>query len=117
MEDTSRRGLWNLFAESRPASQTAPVWIVVTIRSDGCLHLKPVGVFFSVGILFGNLNALAMGYYRYMLTKIRDRIQDMVERDMTLEEVKATPPTLDYDARQPWTPFIEAVYRGVGTSE
>ena len=55
--------------------------------------------------------------YRDMLTIIRDRVQDMVKKGMTLEQVKAAKPTLDYDARYGatsgfWTTemFIQAVY-------
>ena len=53
-----------------------------------------------------------------MVTIIRDRVQDVVKRGQTLEQVKAAKPTLDYDARWgatsgPWTTdmFIEAVYK------
>lgn len=56
--------------------------------------------------------------YRDMITIIRDRIQDLVKKGKTLEEVKAAKPTLDYDpvfgsTTGPWTTgqFIEAVYR------
>jgi glyoxylase-like metal-dependent hydrolase (beta-lactamase superfamily II) len=59
-------------------------------------------------------------YYRNMLAIIRDRIQDMIKRGMTLEEVKAAQPTRDYDARYggqtgAWTTekFIEAAYRSL----
>jgi cyclase len=50
--------------------------------------------------------------YRDMIVIIRDRIQDMVKRGMTSDQVKAAQPTLDYDPRygNP-TAFIEAVYR------
>jgi cyclase len=50
--------------------------------------------------------------YRDMVVIIRDRIQDMIKRGMTLDQVKAAQPTLDYDTRygNP-TAFIEAVYR------
>ena len=37
--------------------------------------------------------------YRDMTTIIRDRIQDLVKKGMTLEQVKAAKPTLDYDGR------------------
>jgi glyoxylase-like metal-dependent hydrolase (beta-lactamase superfamily II) len=37
--------------------------------------------------------------YRDMLTIIRDRIQDLVRKGMTLEQVKAARPTRDYDGR------------------
>jgi cyclase len=55
--------------------------------------------------------------YRDMLTIIRDRIHNMVERGMSLEQVKAAKPTFDYDGEfgsdtGPWTTgmFVEAVY-------
>ena len=53
--------------------------------------------------------------YRDMIYIIRDRIQDMVKRGMTLAQVKAAKPTLDYDGRygDP-SAFIEAVYNEVG---
>ena len=58
--------------------------------------------------------------YRDMLQIISDRIEDMVAKKMTLDQVKAAKPTLDYDGRYgsdtgPWTTamFIEAVYRDV----
>jgi glyoxylase-like metal-dependent hydrolase (beta-lactamase superfamily II) len=56
--------------------------------------------------------------YRDMVTIIRDRIEDLVKKGRTLEQVKAAKPTLDYDGRYgsdsgPWTTamFIEAVFR------
>src|SRR5205814_3302330 len=55
--------------------------------------------------------------YRNMVTMIRDRIQDLIKKGMTLEQVKAAKPTLDFDGRYgsktgPWTTdmFIEAAY-------
>jgi len=58
--------------------------------------------------------------YRDMLVIVSDRIRDMVGRRMTLDQVKAARPTLDYDGRYgsdtgPWTTamFVEAVYRDV----
>ena len=61
--------------------------------------------------------------YRDMLVIIRDRIKNMVEKKMTLEQVKAARPTLDYDARYgsdtgSWTTamFIEAIYREMSGS-
>ncbi len=57
-------------------------------------------------------------WYRDMLVIIRDRIQDMVARKMTLEQVKAARPALDYEGRYgaetgPWTTamFVEAIYK------
>jgi hypothetical protein len=55
-----------------------------------------------------------------MLVIIRDRIQAMINRNASLEEVKAARPTIDYDTRfgansGPWTTdmFIEAIYTGL----
>jgi cyclase len=50
--------------------------------------------------------------YRDMIVIIRDRIQDMIKRGMTLDQVKAARPTLDYDGRygSP-TAFVEAIYQ------
>jgi glyoxylase-like metal-dependent hydrolase (beta-lactamase superfamily II) len=63
-----------------------------------------------------------VAYYRDMVTIIRDRIQAMVAKGMTIEQVKAARPTADYDPRYgaasgAWTTdmFVEAVYRTVGT--
>ena len=56
--------------------------------------------------------------YRDMLTIIRDRIQDMARRGMSLDQVQAAKPTFDYDGEfgadsGPWTTamFVEAVYQ------
>jgi len=56
--------------------------------------------------------------YRNMVTIVRDRVQDLKNKGMTLEQVKAAKPTMDFDGRYgsttgPWTTnmFIEAVYR------
>jgi glyoxylase-like metal-dependent hydrolase (beta-lactamase superfamily II) len=56
--------------------------------------------------------------YRDMVTVIRDRIQNMVDKGMTLAQVKAAKPTFDYDGRWGaatgnWTTdkFVEAVYK------
>ncbi len=62
--------------------------------------------------------------YRDMLVIIRDRIKDMVAKGMTLDQVKAAKPTLDYDPRFGtdsgfWTTaqFIEAVYQDVSKAK
>jgi len=59
-----------------------------------------------------------VGYYRDALTIIRDRVQDLIKKGRTLDQVKAAKPSLDYDVRYgspagPWSTemFIEAVYR------
>ena len=54
--------------------------------------------------------------YRDMVTIIRDRIQAMVTRGMTLDQVKAAHPTAGYDRRWSapgWTSdmFVDAAYR------
>jgi cyclase len=56
-------------------------------------------------------------YYQQMVAIVRDRIRDMIARGMTLEQIKAARPTLDYDTRYgkdagPWTTamFVEAAY-------
>jgi glyoxylase-like metal-dependent hydrolase (beta-lactamase superfamily II) len=62
--------------------------------------------------------------YRDMVQIVSDRIKDMVSKKMTLDQVKAARPTLDYDGRYgsdtgPWTTamFIEAMYRDAGKSK
>ena len=62
--------------------------------------------------------------YRDMVTIIRDRIQDMIKKGMTLEQVKAAKPTRDYDPIYGsttgfWTTdmFVEAVYKSLGTKK
>jgi glyoxylase-like metal-dependent hydrolase (beta-lactamase superfamily II) len=52
--------------------------------------------------------------FRDMIVIIRDRIADMVKRGMTLDQIKAAKPSLDYDGRygDP-AAFIDAVYRDV----
>jgi cyclase len=58
--------------------------------------------------------------YRNVVTIVRDRVQDMVGRGMTLEQVKAADPTKGFRRRYgaetgSWTTdmFVEAVYRGL----
>ena len=59
--------------------------------------------------------------YRDMVTIVRDRIDDMVRRKMTLDQVKAAKPALDYEANYA-TPaytadmFVEAAYRSLSTT-
>lgn len=66
-------------------------------------------------------DAADVAYYRDMVTIIRDRIRALIRKDMTLDQVKAAQPTLDYDGiygatTGTWTTdmFIEAVYRSLG---
>ena len=62
--------------------------------------------------------------YRDMVTIIRDRIADMVKRKLTLDQVKAARPTLDYDLHYGSTTgfvttagFIEAVYKDLSNPQ
>ncbi len=55
--------------------------------------------------------------YRDMLTIIRDRLKAMIGKGMTLEQIKAARPTLDYDplygaTTGSWTTdmFVEGAY-------
>ncbi|MBI4888388.1 MAG: hypothetical protein HY824_14935, partial [Acidobacteria bacterium] len=59
-------------------------------------------------------------YYQQMVVIIRDRIQAQIAKGMSLEQVRAARPTLDYDPRYgrttgSWTTdmFVEAVYQGL----
>jgi glyoxylase-like metal-dependent hydrolase (beta-lactamase superfamily II) len=62
--------------------------------------------------------------YRDMATIIRDRIQDMITKGMTLEQVKAAKPTRDYDPLYGsttgfWTTdmFVDAVYKSLSAKK
>jgi len=67
----------------------------------------------------GRLSDLAdVASYRNMLVMIRDRVQDLKKKGMTLDQVKAAKPTMDFDGRYgsttgSWTTamFVEAVYK------
>jgi hypothetical protein len=56
-----------------------------------------------------------------MVTIVRDRIQSLISKGRTLEQVKAANPTQGFRSRYgsdtgPWTTdmFVEAVYRSLG---
>jgi glyoxylase-like metal-dependent hydrolase (beta-lactamase superfamily II) len=58
--------------------------------------------------------------YRDMVTIVRDRVNALVKKGRSLDQVKAARPTLDWEPRYgstsgPWTTamFVEAVYRSV----
>src|SRR6266850_776281 len=60
--------------------------------------------------------------YQQMVTIVRDRLQDMINRGMTLDQVKAARPTRDYDpiygsSTGNWTTdmFIEAAYTSLSS--
>jgi cyclase len=62
--------------------------------------------------------------YRDMATIIRDRVQNLIKKGMTLEQVKAAKPTRDYDPEYGtttgfWTTdmFVEAVYRSLSAGK
>ncbi len=54
--------------------------------------------------------------HREMATIVRDRVQDMIKKGMTLDQIKAAKPTIDYDPEYGtnsfWgtNQFVEAVY-------
>jgi cyclase len=57
--------------------------------------------------------------YREMLTVVRDRVQDMIKKGSTLEQVKVARPTRDYDGEYSRAgsaspdAFVESVYRSL----
>jgi hypothetical protein len=58
--------------------------------------------------------------YRDMVTIVRDRVQAMIKKGMTPDQIKAARPTLDWDPRYgsttgPWTTamFVDAVHRSL----
>jgi cyclase len=62
--------------------------------------------------------------YRNMVVMIRDRVQDMIDKGMTLQQIQAARPSLDFDGRYgsttgAWTTnmFIEAVYQSLQTKK
>ena len=63
-------------------------------------------------------DAADVGYYRDMLMIVRDRVQSMIDKGMTLAQVKAAKPTMDYDPlfgrqRGATAQFVEAVFRSL----
>lgn len=63
-------------------------------------------------------------FYQEMVTIIRDRVQKMISKGMTLDQVKAARPTLDYDPRYGadtgfWTTdkFVDAVYNSLSQKQ
>ena len=60
--------------------------------------------------------------FRDMATIVRDRIQDMVKKGMTLAQVKDAKPTLDYHplygkANGSTDRFVEAVYKSLSAKK
>ena len=67
-------------------------------------------------------DAADVGYYRDMLIVIRDRVKAMVDKGMTLAQVKAAKPTLDFDpeyGREAGVTarFVEAVCAETGAAQ
>ena len=60
-----------------------------------------------------------VAYYRDMVTIVRDRVQDMIKKDMTLAQIQESKPTADWDpiygSDASWTPdmFVESIYRSL----
>src|SRR5688572_17694270 len=62
--------------------------------------------------------------YRDMVSIIRDRVQDLISKGMTLEQIHQANPTAGYRRQYgsdtgPWTThmFVEAIYKGLTTKE
>ena len=53
--------------------------------------------------------------FRDMVTILRDRIEDLRKKGMTLEQVKAARPSRDYDTQYSGSPdaFVEAIYKSL----
>lgn len=56
--------------------------------------------------------------YRDMVTIVRDRIQDLIKKGMTLDQVKAARPTRDYDGEYgAGDAFVETVYKSLSSKK
>ena len=53
--------------------------------------------------------------FRDMVTIVRDRVEDMIKKGMTLDQVKAGKPSRDYDTQYKGSPdaFVEAIYKSL----
>jgi glyoxylase-like metal-dependent hydrolase (beta-lactamase superfamily II) len=56
--------------------------------------------------------------FRDMVVIVRDRVQDLIAKKMTLEQIKASRPSRDYDAEYGASPpdaerFVESIYRSL----
>lgn len=55
-----------------------------------------------------------VAYYRDMVTIVRDRVQNSIKKGMTLDQIKASKPTADWDPRYgSGDRFVEGVYRSL----
>jgi cyclase len=58
--------------------------------------------------------------FRNMVTIVRDRVRDMIGKDRTLEQVKASRPTRDYDTTydaKSADAFVEAIYKSLSATK
>jgi hypothetical protein len=56
-----------------------------------------------------------------MVVIVRDRVQDLLAKKMTLEQIKASKPSRDYDAEYSASPadvdrFVESIYRSLNAA-
>jgi cyclase len=53
--------------------------------------------------------------FRDMVTIIRDRVQDLIKKGMSLDQVKAAKPSFDYDTQYSGSPdgFVESIYKSL----
>jgi glyoxylase-like metal-dependent hydrolase (beta-lactamase superfamily II) len=109
---------------------------IIDIKAGGSIHAVVEGLNRLIDITVPNTKSEAgtlvipghgrladqpdVVYYQQMVAIVRDRIQDMIKRGLTLDQVKAARPTRDYDTRYgkdtgPWTTdmFVEAAYQSL----
>lgn len=60
--------------------------------------------------------------FRDMVVIVRDRVQDLMTKKMTLDQIKAARPSRDYDAEYGASPadadrFVESIYRSLATAK
>jgi cyclase len=56
--------------------------------------------------------------YRDMVTIVRDRVQDLIKKGMTFDQIKAARPTRDYDTEYGnGEPFLDAVYKSLSAKQ
>src|SRR5262245_42420638 len=60
--------------------------------------------------------------FRDMVVIVRDRVQDLIAKKMTLEQIKAAKPSRDYDAEYGASPadadrFVESIYRSLTSTK
>jgi cyclase len=85
--------------------------VIPEFRSEGGTYIIPA---------HGRVADTAdLAYYRDMVTIIRDRVQDSMKKNMTLDQIKASKPSEDWDGRFGKLPgmtgdaFVEVVYKSL----